>query len=141
MMKRISEWLVLTKTEQKVILFLVITLLAGAGIQLYQKTFASAPHFDYQATDSTFTTLSTAPEDTIGQSVKETAKEVYDKLNINTATKQQLMDLPGIGEATAERILQYRIENGKFAEINGLREIKGMSAKKLEKLKPLITIQ
>jgi competence protein ComEA len=141
MLKRIADWIALTKTERKVILFLVITLLAGAGIRLYQATFPSAPQFDYRASDSTFDALSTIPEDSLTGTVKEGIINVSGKLNINTATKQQLLDLPGVGEVTANRILTYRAETGKFSNVDELRAIKGMSKKKIENLKPLITIQ
>jgi competence ComEA-like helix-hairpin-helix protein len=141
MLKRIADWIALTKTERKVILFLVITLLAGAGIRLYQAVLPSAPQFDYSASDSTFTALSAAPEDSSAGAVKEGIGDASGKLNINTATKQQLLDLPGVGEVTADRILTYRTETGKFSNVDELRAIKGMSKKKLENLKPLITTQ
>jgi competence ComEA-like helix-hairpin-helix protein len=141
MLKRIADWIALTKTERKVILFLVVTFLAGAGIRLYQAAFPSAPQFDYHASDSTFAALSAVPEDSVGVPVKEGIEESSGKLNINTATKQQLLDLPGIGEVTAERILTYRTETGKFSSIDELRAIKGMSKKKIENLRPLITTE
>ena len=123
------------------ILFLVVTLLVGGGIRLYQAAFPSAPSFDYRASDSTFAALSAIPEDSLGSAAKEGFGETAGKLNINTATKEQLLDLPGIGEVTANRILAYRAESGKFTAIEGLRAIKGMSKKKIEILRPLITIQ
>jgi competence ComEA-like helix-hairpin-helix protein len=141
MLKRIADWIALTKTERKVILFLAVTLLAGAGIRLYQSAFPSAPQFEYRASDSTFAALSAAPEDSIAGTAKEGIDEQSGKLNINTATKQQLLDLPGIGEVTANRILSYRTETGKFSSIDELRAIKGMSRKKIENLKPLITTE
>jgi len=141
MLKRIIEWFALTKTEQKVILFLTITLFAGAGIRLYQATFPSAPQFDYRVSDSTFAALSTGAEESTSDTTRDNADEESITVNINTATKQQLMDLPGIGEVTAERILSYRDENGKFDSVGDLRKIKGMSKRKLEQLKPLITTQ
>jgi competence ComEA-like helix-hairpin-helix protein len=141
MLKRIADWIALTKTERKVVLFLVITLLAGAGIRLYQSMSPSAPQFDYSASDSTFAALSAAPEDSSAGSVKEGVGDASGKLNINTATKQQLLDLPGVGEVTADRILTYRTETGKFSNVDELRAIKGMSKKKLETLRPLITTQ
>ena len=140
MLKRIADWIALTNTERKVILFLVVTLLAGGGIRLYQSAFPSAPKFDYRASDSTFAALSAAPEDSSTEAVSE-GIDATGKLNINTATKQQLLDLPGVGEVTAERILTYRAETGKFSDIGELRAIKGMSKKKIENLKPLITTQ
>jgi competence ComEA-like helix-hairpin-helix protein len=141
MLKRIADWIALTKTERRVILFLAVTLLAGAGIRLYQATFPSTPQFDYHASDSTFAALSAVPEDSVTGTVKEGIDETSGKLNINTATKQQLLDLPGIGEVTAERILTYRTEKGKLSSIDELRAIKGMSKKKIENLRPLITTQ
>jgi competence ComEA-like helix-hairpin-helix protein len=142
MFKHIVEWLALTKTERNVILFLVITMAAGAALRLYQATFPDLPQFDYRASDSTFTALSAAPEDSMSVgSDRATIGEESGKLNLNTATKQQLMDLPGIGEVTAERILKYREENGKFATLEDLRAIKGISKNKLERLSPMIIIQ
>jgi competence protein ComEA len=141
MLKRIANWIALTNTERKVILFLVVTLLAGAGIRFYETTFPSAPQFDYRASDSTFAALSAAPDDSTEGTIKEGLDAVSGKLNVNTATKQQLLDLPGVGEVTAKRILAYRAETGKFSNIDQLRAIKGMSKKKIENLKPLITTQ
>jgi competence ComEA-like helix-hairpin-helix protein len=142
MLKRIVEWLALTKTERNVILFLVTTMILGAAIRLYQVTFLALPQFDYRASDSTFAALSAAPEDSVH--VVPTGMTNGDepgKVNINTATEQELMDLPGIGEVTAERILKYRKETGKFTTIEDLRAIKGISKNKLERLSPMITTQ
>jgi competence ComEA-like helix-hairpin-helix protein len=142
MLKHIAEWLALTKTERNVILFLVTTMIIGAAIRFYQVTFPTLPQFDYRASDSTFAVLSAAPEDSVSVvSTRITAGEESGKLNINTATEQQLIDLPGIGEVTAERILKYRKEIGKFTTIEDLRAIKGISRNKLERLSPMITTQ
>ena len=142
MLKRIVELLAVTKTERNVILFLAATLVIGAAIRLYQATFPALPQFDYRASDSTFTVLNAAAEDSVHVAPTNTIRvEESGKLNINTATKQQLMDLPGIGEVTAERILQYRKESGKFTSIEDLRAIKGISKNKLERLSPIITTQ
>jgi competence protein ComEA len=141
MLKRIADWIALTNIERKVILFLIVTLLAGAGIRLYQATFPSAPQFDYRSSDSTFAALSAASEDSSAEAVKEGILDASGKLNINTATKEQLLDLPGVGEVTADRILAYRAETGKFSNVGELRAIKGMSKKKIENLRPLITTQ
>jgi competence ComEA-like helix-hairpin-helix protein len=142
MLKRITEWLALTKTERNVILFLVVTMVIGAGLRLYQITFPALPQFDYRASDSTFAALSTLPEDSIGGiSADPISRKESGKLNINRATKQQLMDLPGIGEVTADRILQLREETGDFTTLEDLRAVKGISKKKLERLSPMITTQ
>jgi competence ComEA-like helix-hairpin-helix protein len=142
MFKHIVEWLALTKTERNVILFLATTIAVGGALRLYQATFPALPQFDYRASDSTFAALSAAPEDSIVVGpVRAANGEESGKLNMNTATKQQLMDLPGIGEVTAERILKYREEKGKFTTLEDLRAIKGISKNKLERLSPMIIIQ
>ena len=141
MLKKIAERLVLTKTERNVILFLIITLLIGAGLHLYQATFASVQQFDYHASDSTFTALSVQAEKEEISGENSASDNYPDKININVATKQELMDLPGIGEKTAEHILVYRNEIGKFKSVDELRSVRGISEKKLEKLRPLIKTQ
>jgi comEA protein len=142
MLKRIAEWLALTKTERNVILFLVTTMIIGAVIRLYETAFPALPQFSYRASDSTFAILSAAPEDSVSViPINMTTGEESGKVNINTATEQQLIDLPGIGKVTAERILKYREETGKFTTIEDLRAIKGISKNKLERLSSMITTQ
>jgi competence protein ComEA len=61
-------------------------------------------------------------------------------VNINTATTAELQTLPGIGAATATRILEYRQKNGGFKKVEDLMNIRGIGEKSFLKLKPLITI-
>lgn len=137
MLNRIAEWLALTKTERNVILFLVTTMIIGAGIRLYQAEFRALPQFNYQSSDSTFTVLSAISEDSVN--AVSAGIMAGEKLNINIATEQQLIDLPGIGKVTAERILDYRKETGEFTAIEDLIAIKGISRRKLERLSSIIT--
>ena len=60
-------------------------------------------------------------------------------INLNSATKEELMMLPGIGESTAEKILLYRKEHNGFRKPEDIQKIKGIGKKKFEKLKPYIT--
>ena len=62
------------------------------------------------------------------------------KVNINTAGKDELMTLTGIGEAKAESILEYREENGKFENIEELMQIGGIKEGVFNKIKDDITI-
>jgi competence protein ComEA len=61
-------------------------------------------------------------------------------LNLNSATLAQLEALPGIGKATAERILEYRQKNGGFKKIEELMNVRGVGEKSFLTLKPLITV-
>lgn len=63
------------------------------------------------------------------------------KVNINTATVKELQNLPGIGEVTAERIVAYRTEKGKFRSSADLLKVKGVGEKSLEKIRELITVE
>ena len=137
MWQRFNEWLALTNTERKVILFLTGTMLAGLGLRLYRETFPDGPQFDYRSSDSTFAVLSAAPEDSSAEDQGNSSGRV----NLNTATKGQLMQLPGIGETTAERILIYRDEQGRFTSVDELTKVKGISKKKLERLRPYLTLE
>ena len=61
-------------------------------------------------------------------------------VNINTATMQQLETLPGIGPATAQRIIEYRQKSGGFKKIEELMNIRGVGEKSFLTLKALITL-
>ena len=61
-------------------------------------------------------------------------------ININTAGRDELMLLPGIGETFADRIVQYRERNGSFRRAEDLMNIDGIGPKTLESILELITV-
>jgi comEA protein len=61
-------------------------------------------------------------------------------VNLNSATVAQLEKLPGIGNATAQRIVDYRQKNGNFKKVEELMNVKGIGEKSFLKIKPLITV-
>lgn len=61
-------------------------------------------------------------------------------VNINQATKEELMELKGIGETRAEAILAYRQEHGSFSSVEELMQVDGIKGKTYEKLKDQIRI-
>ncbi|MFQ5818041.1 MAG: ComEA family DNA-binding protein [Terriglobia bacterium] len=70
------------------------------------------------------------------------AEEVQPKkININTATLEELATLPGIGPKIAERVVRYREKNGAFRKIEELLIIRGISRKKFEKIGRLISVE
>jgi competence protein ComEA len=67
-------------------------------------------------------------------------KKILATVYLNTATKEELVSLPGIGPAYADRILELRDEQGTFKHIDDLLIVKGIGPSRLEKLKPFIQI-
>jgi len=63
------------------------------------------------------------------------------KVNINTATSEQLQTLPGIGESIANRIITYRKENGKFSKIEDLTNVSGIGDAKFNNIKSYIFVK
>ncbi|MCC7431119.1 helix-hairpin-helix domain-containing protein [bacterium] len=63
------------------------------------------------------------------------------KLDLNSATLEQLMTLPGVGKVTAQKILDYRRANVSFKKIEDLLEVKGIGKKKLEKIANFVEVK
>ncbi len=74
----------------------------------------------------------------VGETVTEGSENK--KVNINTAGKEELMTLTGIGESKAQSILDYREENGKFGSIEELMQIQGIKEGVFNKIKDDITV-
>mgnify|MGYP001013140719 CR=1 FL=1 len=76
----------------------------------------------------------------IQEGINTTSKK-DSKVNINTANKEKLATLPGIGEGTAEKIIEYRSKTGKFKAIDEIKKIPGIGESKFKSLKDKITIK
>ena len=101
------------------IFFALTTLLfAGAALTLHFSTITPAPPYQI------FTQRAEA--DALQPEVR--------KIDVNTADKETLMKLPGIGEVLAERILADRAENGPYTGPEDLLRVKGIGASQLEKM-------
>jgi len=62
------------------------------------------------------------------------------KININTATVEELQNLPGLGSTIAEQIVDYRNEHGSFQKIEDIMQVKGLGGEAFDKIKHLITV-
>ncbi|AEH44595.1 competence protein ComEA helix-hairpin-helix repeat protein [Thermodesulfatator indicus DSM 15286] len=62
-------------------------------------------------------------------------------INLNVAGQEELANLPGVGPKIAAAIVEYREKYGPFKSVDELLEIKGIGPKKLEKIRPLVTIE
>ena len=148
-----------TPIESRVVIFLLASFVAGMGIRLIKSTASGESSFDYSASDSEFAARSRqltmedsssvdaeqaeSPESKPKQRARATAsKELQpESINLNSATKDELIKLPGIGEAMAERIMLYREEHGPFDSVEELTNIKGIGKKKLERISPYCTVK
>lgn len=63
------------------------------------------------------------------------------QININTATIEELDKLPGVGEATANKIVSHRNDNGEFKSIEEIKNVNGIGDKKFEAMKELICVE
>lgn len=57
-------------------------------------------------------------------------------VDLNTATVEDLVKVPGIGDALAQRIVEFRTKNGPFERVDDLLKVRGIGEKSIEKLRP-----
>lgn len=82
-----------------------------------------------------------ALEKSWSEEFKLLAPGMMDKININSATLEDLEALPGVGEKTAEAIISYREKNGPFQSIDDIVNVSGIGIKKQEQMKNFITVK
>ncbi len=77
---------------------------------------------------------------TLGTVPTLSAAEENDPIDLNRATARELIQLPGVGEVIAKRIVDFREEHGPFKRVEDLMKVKGIGEKSLEKIRPYIRI-
>ncbi len=80
-------------------------------------------------------------KETFENNIENDLNDKNNLININAASIQELDALPGVGEATANKIVNYREEKGKFNSIEEIKNVNGIGDKKYEELKTLISIE
>lgn len=151
LLQKFNQTFGFTPTESKVVFFLMVMFLIGLGVKIFTSGQPAIRHFDYSVSDSIFSARSaqkipaesvhvretTVMESSLGAPVKPEPRPV----NINTASKEDLIALPGIGETMAERIILYREEHGPFRSVDDLLNVRGIGRKKLERIAPYCLIR
>jgi competence ComEA-like helix-hairpin-helix protein len=133
--RKVREYFVFTRNEQKILLLLSVVFLAGAGIKAYRSLSAAPaePSFEYAQSDSIFAARSASPQAT---DIAAAGKP----LDLNRATRAQLIALPGIGPKLADRMLAYRAAHVRFRSVKDVRKVAGIGPKKFERLQGLIVV-
>jgi competence protein ComEA len=164
MFERISKKIGFTQTEILVILFLSGLLLSGiVYVEFFKENRTDNKYIDYTKEDSLFYYYSNLNpeidlEDTALISNLEIKKKVLElsdtmeymkkdfaslgekSININTVGINELTKLPGIGQKTAERILELRRQRGKFKRLEELMDVKGIGEVKFSKIEKYLYI-
>ena len=122
------------RSPDNVLLGTAILLLAG--VILYNVFFTEPQVAEPAVAPSE--TASAAETTTV--STTETTVPAYTKVNINTATAEELETLSGIGPAKAQAIVAYRETNGPFSSVNELVNVSGIGEKTLAKIIDDITV-
>ncbi|MFQ5953008.1 MAG: ComEA family DNA-binding protein [Candidatus Omnitrophota bacterium] len=121
----------LTKPEKNFLVFLSLFFLIGALI-LYMKQTRLRPRIMI---------IKEGVKEKITLTEVETILKEGRKVNINTATAEELQTIPGIGEVYALRIIEYRNSRGSFGTESDLLNIEGIGEKKLEKIREYIKFE
>lgn len=132
-----------TSSEQRAILFLLSTFGLGVIVWWYRAgqpppeadpiQVAAFENFLRATTTDTLHSQSIAPMSAVATSMA--------RVNLNVATYNELVKLPGIGPVMAQRILDFRATQGKFKRLQDLRKVKGIGVKTYEKLAPLLVVE
>jgi competence protein ComEA len=164
MFEKLSKKIGFTETETIVILFLTgLFILGFVYVEFIKNDTAEYKHVDYTKQDSLFAYYSNInPEfdlddprldsnleikrqvlelsDTIAYVKKDLSSLNEKSINLNTAGISELVKLPGIGEKTAEKIIQLRSERGKFKRLEELLDVRGIGEVKFNKIKKFLYI-
>ena len=163
MFKKLSVKIGFTETEIKVLLFLLAIFLAGFSYVKFIKGGSEAKYkeFDYSKEESQLLKSeqgdslegASIPDDK--DSVRKQVLELKDKpfetvkkkepgeksINLNTASREELMKISGIGKKTTGNIYSYREEKGKFKTLMKLMNVKGIGNAKFAKFKKYLFIK
>lgn len=100
--------------------------------------YGSDDKSDQNEANSAAETISSAQTQTDSTSQDQGGND--GKINLNTASKEQLMQLTGIGDKKADEIIAYRQQNGNFKTIDDLKNVSGIGDKTFEKISSQITV-
>lgn len=164
MINKISERIGFTPTEIKVILFLICVLFTGYWVKTFYLSGEKPQYkeFDYSKEDSLFNSLDDNNSVQSAEKDKDSSadykhevlaltKENFSvvkknlpaekSIEINKASADDFSRLPGIGKKTAEKIVEFRLTNGRYKKLSDLLKVKGIGNAKFNNLKKFLYIE
>lgn len=125
---------------EKLILFAVFLVFAGIVV-----AFAFKWNYVEDDTDTgdvtSFQFITSSKTDSVTENNGDSSQTISDKININTATVDELDALPGIGPSKAEAIVKYRETESRFNSPVDITNVSGIGEKTYEKIKDYITVE
>lgn len=141
----------LTRQERLVIQFLALFFLIGSGIHIIRNLSRDRTTVKFSDDESNTREFRQRAEelDSVFFSQKQSGESDISTgdthgsqtINLNTATKSELMSLPNVGEVTAQRIIDYRSEHHGFTIIDELMNVKGIGEKTFERIKNEVSVE
>ena len=117
------------RLERGILIFLAAALISGLTVSALRK---SRPPFAVEIEKFNTEEYKAAP-DNAGLSDR--------KIDINSASAEELMKIKGVGAAIAGKIVEYRLNNGSFSSVDDIKNVKGVGVALFEKIKSRITAE
>ena len=142
-----------TQTQRKAILFLIAIFTLIIAYHFVKQIMYRPEPFDFSQFDEKFNARKDSIEKLLDQEREydgsqalddldkpEVSAEINTVVNINSASLEELTSLPRIGPVIAQRIIDFRNQNGGFASKDDIKKVRGIGKKTYEDLKDLISI-
>lgn len=131
----------LTKTEQRVMMLLVGAFMIGSVIRWIQARYTPAPEPVVQARWIPPEHDAHAASSSGQESPASPDSAPFRSVALNTATREELMKVSGIGPVLADRIIRYRADQGGFRSVEELKNVRGIGPKTFETIKNEFLVQ
>ena len=129
------------KTEDADLSKINLAYIIEDGIQIYVPSITETTKLSEESEKEIKYITDGPGEDVIvTEEAQKQGEEKQVKVNINTANIEKLQTLPGIGESIAQKIIDYRNENGKFKAIEELKNVSGIGESKYKNIKDKISV-
>ena len=132
-------------TPEKILIIIALALFAGIifynAFYIPPATIPTVIYLDKDPDNSQDDTKSSDENSNSQDSnSSDSSPSISGKININTASASELDKLPGVGEAIAKKIIEYREYNGNFSSIEEIKNVSGIGYSKFEKMKDYICV-